>query len=58
LLFANLCPGAAAVTAVGAVPFVSFKDNSRGMDHPNEHWRRMFAYFDLRTPGKRSSRWL
>ena len=38
----------AAVAAVGAVPFVSFKDNSRGMDHPNEHWRRMFAYFDLK----------
>lgn len=38
----------AAVAAIGAVPFVSFKDNSRGMDHPNEHWRRMFAYFDLK----------
>lgn len=38
----------AAVAAVGAVPFVAFKDNSRGMDHPNEHWRRMYAYFDLK----------
>lgn len=37
-----------AVAAIGALPFVKFKINSRGMDHPNEHWRRMWAYFDLK----------
>lgn len=37
-----------AVAAIGAVPFVPFKTNSLGMDHPNEQWRRMFAYFDLK----------
>jgi hypothetical protein len=37
-----------AVAAVGALPFVPFKSNSCEMDHPNEHWRRMWAYFDLK----------
>lgn len=37
-----------AVANVGAVPFVPFKINSREMEHPNEHWRRMWAYFDLK----------
>ena len=37
-----------AVAALGALPFVAFKDNSRGMEHPNEDWRRMYAYFDLK----------
>ena len=35
------------VASIGAVPFVKFKSNSRGMDHPNENWRRMYAYFGL-----------
>ena len=35
------------VASHGAVPFVKFKINSRGMDHPNEHWRRMWSFFDL-----------
>lgn len=37
-----------AVAAIGAQPFVAFKINSREMDHPSEHWRRMWAYFDLK----------
>jgi hypothetical protein len=37
-----------AVAAIGAQPFMRFKSNSREMDHPNEHWRRMWAYFDLK----------
>ena len=38
-----------AVATLGALPFVPFKANSREMNHPNEHWRRMWAYFDLKT---------
>lgn len=38
-----------ACAELGAEPFVPFKENSRGMNHPNEHWRRMWAYFDLKT---------
>lgn len=37
-----------AAATVGALPFVPFKTNSREMNHPNEHWRRMWAYFDLK----------
>ncbi|HWO25262.1 MAG TPA: transposase [Kofleriaceae bacterium] len=37
-----------AVATIGAQPFVAFKINSREMDHSNEHWRRMWAYFDLK----------
>ena len=37
------------IAAVGALPFVPFKSNSREMDHPNEHWRKMWAYFDLKA---------
>jgi len=36
------------VAAIGVLPFIPFKTNSREMDHPNEHWRRMWAYFDLK----------
>lgn len=38
-----------AVASVGALPFVPFKSNSREMKHPNEHWRKMWAYFDLKA---------
>jgi hypothetical protein len=42
-------PNLDAIAAVGALPFVPFKSNSREMDHPNEHWRKMWAYFDLKA---------
>lgn len=35
------------VASLGAAPFMQFKENSRGMEHPNEHWRRMWSFFDL-----------
>lgn len=38
-----------AIVAAGAEPFIPFKTNSRGMDSPSEHWRKMWAYFELKT---------
>lgn len=43
----------AAVAAVGAQPFIPFKITNeraaeRNMGNPSEHWRKMWAYFDLK----------
>jgi len=43
----------AAVAAVGAQPFIPFKITNeraaeRNMRNPSEHWRKMWAYFDLK----------